>query len=458
MKNNNDIITKKLFKKQRLVVTALLAFIFVGMSVGYAAFYSELKMESAIGLLPAKIQGDIHDLDITKAGTMSGSTSGDIKPDKVKVDGGINFNVKIDAKLGFKIWLRYEATLVNYSDINYTYMGSDAVVSYKNYNNNEVPIKYPIITGMVKGDVIAPGETKKIYITFYADDKVYENFGGAYTLSSNLVLSFQAGKVSTKRPSYMTSLIDTEVTLDSRKNGQIRFNLASLFDCSEILNFYVEDPDIELLVSSGEDTESNRIVNKGANDELVAVLHLKRGVTQKGEYRTKLMGRILYEGEGKEEDFEIGDIVIYNDSSVEEPAEVLKNVKIDYHFQSNSWPGHATASVTITNNNNFDITQWVVRIYVNDEAEVSEINGSQHKLEVDPEQSRLMIYSDNRYGVNHHEIGAKSSLTVDGIQMVISGIKEQPNSWTTIYYDIEVSKVMVDAYYNGEWHYGMILE
>lgn len=458
MKNNVKTISSKLFKKQRLVVTSLLALVFVAMSVGYAAYYSELKAESSIGVLPTKIQGDIFDLDITKASTMGDSTDGDISYDKVKVDGGINFTVKMTAGLGYKTWLRYETTVVNHSDINYTYMGSDAVTSFKDYSNKERPIKYPIISGMVKGDVIGPGETKKIYISFYADDKDYENFGGKYTLSSNLILSFSAGRVKTQRPSYLTSLIDTEVTLDSRKNGQINFNLTSLFDCSEVLSFYIEDSDIELLVSSGEDTESNRIVNKGANDALIAVLHLKRGIPQKSEYHTKLMGKILYEAEGTEEVFEIGDIVIYNDSEAEEPAEVLKNVKIEYTFNSNSWPGHATASVKLTNNNNFDITQWVVRIYVNPEAQVTEIDGSQHKLEIDTEQSRLMIYSDNRYGVDHYAIGAKSSITIDGIQMVITGVKERPNSWTTIYYDIEVAKVMVDAYYNGQWHYGMVLE
>lgn len=457
MKNNINIINNKLFKKQRVLVTVLLALVFVGMSVGYAAYYSELNMASTVGLAAAK-KGEIGDLDITKMGTLSDSTEGTIEQTKVKTDNGINFNVKTTASLGFKIWLKYEVTVVNNSNLNYTYMGSDATISFKNYQNEEVPIKYPIITGLIKGDVIGPGETKKMYINFYADDSSYENFGGSYKLSSNIILSFDEGTIKGQRPSFLTALITNETTLNDKKSGEIKFDLTSLYDCSQILSFYVTDSDFELLVSSGETTAPNRIVNKGETGNLIAIVHLKRGVTQKSEYRTKLMGKIMFEGEGKEETFEIGDIVIHNDSSVEEPAEILKNFKVETNFVSNNWPGHATGSIKITNNNNFAITQWVIRLYVNEESKITSIDGSQHKLEVDTEQSRLMIYSDNRYGVNHHEIGAKSSLEVDGITMEISGIKDKPNDWTTVYYDVEVLDVGIDAYYNGAWHYDLVVE
>lgn len=457
MKNDLKLIANKMFKKQRVLVTAVLALVFVLMSVGYAAYYTELEMNSKVALAAGK-KGEIGDLDIIKAETMSDSTDGTIEYDKAKTDSGINFSVTVASDLGFKRWLKYEATVVNNSTLNYTYMGSDATISFKDYQNQERIIKYPIITGMIKGDVIGPGETKKIYISFYADDPSYENFGGAYKLSSNLVLSFYEGKINNQRPSYLTALVDTETTLNEKKSGNIRFNLSSLYDCSQVLSFYLLDSDFELLVSSGENTEPNRIVNKGANDTLIAVVHLKRGVKQKNEYKTKLMGRIMYEAEGKEETFEIGDIVIKNDSTVEEPAEILKNFKIEPSFDSNSWPGHATGSIKVTNNNDFAITQWVIRLYVNEEAEVGSITGSQHKLEMDKEQSRLMIYSDNRYGVNHIELGAKSSLTIDGIQMEITGVKEKPNDWTTIYYDLEILDISIDAYYNGAWHYDMKIE
>lgn len=436
-----------------MLVTALLAIVFVGMSVGYAAYYSELNMNSTVGLAAAK-KGTISDLDITKASVIENDNESKIQFDKAKSDDGINFNVKTSSRLGFRVWWRYELVVENNSNLDYTYMGSNATVSFKNYQNVEQPIKYPVITGMLKGDVIAPGETKSIYISFYADDSSYEDFGGSYGLESNLVLSFQEGKISTDKNKLLTSLKTTEVTLNGKKNGEVSFSLASLYDSSQVISFFVDDPSLEVVSATGGTGVTGRVLDRGASRDIVAVIHLKRGIEHLSEYTTKLKIRVSYEPDGREDIYEVGEIKVMNDITVEEPAEILKNFKVNTSFDSNNWPGHATGSIEIINNNDFEIKQWVVRLYLNPNIQATSATGTQHVVEMDSEQSRLIVYSNNRYGVNHISIGANSKLNIDGFQLTIEGMIEG----TSKYYDVEVQRIMVDAYYDDTWHYGMNVE
>lgn len=436
-----------------MLVTALLALVFFGMSVGYATYYSELKMTSTVGLAASK-KGQIEDLDITKAQAIEGENESKIQFDKSKSDEGINFNVKITSRLGFRAWQRYEVIVVNNSNLDYTYAGSNATISFKDYQNVERVIKYPVITGMLKGDVIASGETKSIYISFYADDSSYEDFGGSYALESNLVLAFQAGKVSFEKNKLLTSLKTTDVVLNGKKNGEVGFSLVSLYDSSQVISFFVDDPAFEVVSATGGTGVTGRVLDRGASRDIVAVVHLKRGIEHLPEYTIKLKIRVSYEPEGREDVYEVGEIKVTNDITVEEPAEILKNFKVNTTFDSNNWPGHATGSVEIINNNNFDITQWVVRLYIDPKIKMTDATGTQHVVEADSEQSRLIVYSNNRYGVNHIPIGANSKINIDGFQLTIEGINEE----TSKYYDVEVQRIMVDAYYDGAWHYGMNVE
>ncbi|MCX4365579.1 MAG: hypothetical protein OSJ70_07395 [Bacilli bacterium] len=453
MKNNINIINNKLFKRQRMLVTALLAIVFVSMSVGYATYFSELNMNSTVGLVAAKT-GTIDDLDIKKASVLEGANESKVQFDKAKSNEGINFSLKISSRLGFRIWQRYEVVVVNNSNINYTYMGSNAAISFKNYENIEQIIKYPVITGMLKGDVIAPGETKSIYVSFYADDASYEDFGGSYSLEANMVLSFHEGKSSIEKNKLLTSLKTTDVVLNGKKNGEVSFSLASLYDSSQVISFIVDNNDFEVVSATGGTGVTGRVLNRGASRDITAVIHLKRGIEHQHQYKIKLKIRVSYEMEGREEIYEVGEINITNDTSVEEPVEVLKNFKVNTTFNSNSWPGHATGSIEIVNNNNFEIKEWVIRLYINPNIKATQATGTQHVVEMDSEQSRLIVYSNNRYGVNHIPIGANSKLNIDGFQLTIEGIIEG----TQTYYDFEVERIMVDAYYNGAWHYGMNVE
>lgn len=453
MKNNINFISNKLFKKQRMLVTALLALVFVGMSVGYATYYSELNMASTVALAAAK-KGAITDLDIKKASVIEGENESKILYDKAKSNVGINFNIKISARLGFRVWQSYEVVVENNSSLTYTYMGSDATVSFKDYQNVERVIKYPVITGMLKGDVISPGETKSIYISFYADDSSYEDFGGSYALSSNMVLSFQEGSFSVDKNKLLTSIQTSETVLNGKKNAEINFSLVSLYDSSQVISFYIDNPSFEVVSATGGTGVTGRVLDKGASKDITAVIHLKRGIEHLPEYNIKLMIRVSFEHEGREDIYEVGEIRVTNDVSVEEPAEILKNFKINTNFDSNSWPGHATGSVEIVNNNDFEIKQWVIRLYINSEVKATAAAGTQHVLEMDSEQSRLIIYSNNRYGVNHIPIKANSKLNINGFQLTIEGMIEG----TSRYYDIEVERIMIDAYYDNVWHYGMNVE
>lgn len=453
MKNDIKQIANRMFKKQRVLVTAVLALLFVLMSVGYAAYYTELEMNSKVALAAGK-KGELGDLDIIKAEAIEGANESKIEFDKTKSDNGINFSVKINSRLGYMIWQRYEVVVTNNSNLNYTYMGSDATISFKNYQMKEEFIKYPVITGMLKGDVIGPGEKKSIYISFLADDSSYENFGGSYSLQSNMLLRFEEGIINSHEDRLLTSLETTEVVLNGKKNAEVNFSLINLHDSSQVISFYCSDPSLEVVSATGGTGVTGRVLNRGASRNITAVIHLKRGIEHLSEYTTKLMIRVSYDVEGRKDVYEVGEIKVTNDTSVQEPAEVLKNFKIKTNFNSNQWPGHATGNVELINNNDFEITQWVVRLYINPKIKATSVDGSQHVLEMDTEQSRLILYSNNRYGVNHIPIGANQTLNVDGIQLVIEGKDEETNK----YYDVQVERVMLDVYYNGAWHYGVNVE
>ena len=456
MKNNVKTISSKLFKKQRLVITALLALVFVGMSVGYAVFNQDLFLDSTISLAP--IKGLINDLDITKAATMSGSYyTGNVSFEKVKTGPGINFNVNMTSNLGCRGWLRYELTVVNRSNYPYTYMGSDAVYSYGDSDGTTYPIKYPVITGMLKGDVIGPGETKKIYVSF-TSDMIEGTVNNLHQLTAKLILSFEIDDKNMENPKFMGTLIDNEVVINEHKNATAKFKILNMFDCSQVVRFYIDNNELELLNPAGYGIAQSYVSNKNGNDELGAAIRVKRMTTDKEEYTTKLYGKVLLEAEGKEITFEIGTITIKTTGTPTTPAATLSNISISGSFKSFlNLANRRSSEVKLTNNNNFEIPYWVIRANINKEPAVSQAtvdDGGVHMVDFDTTQDQLMIYSYDLSGTRNENLGAKSTINIGNFSLTLTGVKTNLGLIKT-YYEPKFESFSIDAYYNGEWHYGI---
>ncbi len=459
MKNNIKLIADRMFKKQRMLVTAVLALVFVGMSIGYATYYSELNLDGVIAL--EGIKGNIADLDITEV--VKDETSafeGTFTFDKVKTEKGINFDFKVSSHMGSGSWLRYKLTVVNNSTFDYTYTGSDAIYTFKDEwdANSNYPLKYPVITGMLKGDVIGPNETKTMWVS-YKSDSIEENMWDQHTLTSTLILSFEVGNKNIETPKIMAAIEEPVVVFNENKNVVAHFKINNMFDCSQVISFYIDNDELELLSPGGIGIRSKNILNKGAYKTLDAAIKIKRYAPVRDEYKTKLYGKIHLEPEDKEILFDVGELTIKTTGTPTTPAESIGNITVTASFKSFlNLADKRESNVTIKNNNNYDIYRWVLHARVNHEPLVSEVTYyGGHKVVLDRSQDKILFYSFDKNADSDAILNANSSVSIENVQVTLTGVKTDLGLIKT-YYEPKFESFTIDAYYNGEWHYGIPVE
>lgn len=455
MKNNIKLITDRMFKKQRVLVTALLAFVFVLMSVGYAAYYTELKLEGTIAL--EGMVGSIGDLDFTSIDKHSTSSyEADITFEKKKTEKGINFDVDVTSSMGSGSWLRYEITVVNNSSYDYTYVGSDALFSYYDdwYGGSTYDMKNPVVTGMLKGDVIGSGETKTIYLSFMSDiEELLADSYTYHTLDGKIIFSFEVGDKGIDNPTIMGTIPDPVLVLNSNNVGVLKFNVINLFDCSQVVSFHIDNSELEILNPAGTGIDETNLLNKNANETLGVAIQIRRNSTARSEYTTKLYATIHLLPDDTEITVDIGTITVTTEGEPTTPAESIGKITVSGSFSSFLGIGqNRSSTVKITNSNNFDITDWVLRIDVNAQAAVSNAySDGNHYVELNTEQDQIYIYSRNKYNSSESiSLGANSTVDTGTLHITVTG-----RIFLASYYEPKFEGFTINAYYNGEWHYGI---
>lgn len=433
LKRKNEIFNK--FGKINVYLSLIVFVLILSISIGYAMYDSNLGVFSSIALkrdYEFTNRLEFLDYDVVELGY---NIKGDIELDNKELADGVNVITKVQGELVYNSNYSIKYTLYNGTDHDYTYLGSDGILSLYDYTGSEVNIRYPCIYGITKGDILSPGESRDVYIIFISD--LCGNYNGSYHLTSEIIFSFKKGRdEKIIKPTIEGSLEEQEIILNNNNIASLKLDIINLFDCSKEFSLSLSNDNLELISTSGDHINISRIISRNTEEEISITVRLKN------TFYDDITTDVLITTKSNEV-YKIGVLRVLRDD--EEDMEILDNFEVSYDFSyMSSWEGHSSLSINLVNNNDFDIEQYRIRLAVNSDSKVIGATSSKNQIELEEARNLVIIKSNNPYVENYHvPILANGSLVLDDI------VLEHQGEY------LECVALEIDALIDGTWHLGM---
>ncbi len=213
--------------KQNIVVYLIVVFLLFFMTIGYASYEEELVVDTTATLAKDPI------LDL--------SLKTDYAYEIYRVDEGVIINVDIkdcgDSSL--------KISIVNDSDMMFTYAGNSAVSDNK---------MYPCIKGILPGDYVLPHSVKEITIM---------DLEGMSLGNITLDLQLLDNAVMVNKPYILTNISSLEIEIGK----EVEVSILNQYDTSIEVEFYLNDNDLGVSI-----VNDKVILDKGESKTIPLVL------------------------------------------------------------------------------------------------------------------------------------------------------------------------------------------
>lgn len=411
MKKNRKFNYSKTFKKQRILIAAVMGILLISMSVGYALYNEELKLEGEVVIeIPNGVM--IYSLGVSDVGT---TAVGDIVyrttegSDSLSLDSDLDFEFQAAEKDGlYSSYITYVYEIVNLGIDDYTYQE----FMFNGDMSNNGTLRAPVIEGIKPGDVISSRNTKFVKVTYYYPNDL--NSDVSVKVESSFV--FKEGNIDVAEGSLRTSIDKTEAEVNDSNMADFNIDVMNLFDSSIIYEIRLSNSDVVLTNSSGTAKDYKDIINSGATNEHHVYLKVKDGVDLSNDLTTD-----IYVLTDSGERYTIGRLTLLGDSRPK-----YSNVVVDYTIEAApSWANHYHVYFNITNNNTFTLDQYTIYIYLDDSINITEYHNYQSMAVYVPEENLIKISSANRWSSAHNSLapGATYELSETVFGMNVSDLK-----------------------------------
>lgn len=396
MKKNRKFNYSKTFKKQRFLIALVMGIAVISMSVGYALYNEELKLEGEVAIeVPNEVM--IYSLGV---GELNDATIGDIVyrttdgEDYKSLDSELEFDFKASSKEGlYSSSITYIYEIVNLGTSDYTY--SEFLFNGNMSNNGS--LNAPIIKGISAGDVISSRETKYVYVTYYYPSDLSDDI--SINVESSFI--FKNGDVDVPKGDIATSIDKTNLELSDSNMADVNIDVMNLFDSSIIYEIKLSNSNVSLTNSSGNSKDYNYIINSGATNEHHVYLKVNDGVDVSNDVITDIY---VLTDTGKR--YTIATLTLVGDSRAK-----YSKVVVDYTIEAaENWADHYFVYFNITNNDTVTLDQYTIYIYLDDSIVFTQFDNYNSMIKYDPDEHIIKISSKEKWGETHKSVAPGETL------------------------------------------------
>lgn len=422
MKKTRRFNYSKTFKKQRFLIALFMGIAVISMSIGYALYNEELRLEGEVAIeVPDEVviySLGVDDMNYATLGdTVYRTTDGD---NYKSLDSELEFDFKESSKDGlYSSYITYLYEIVNLSSEDYTY--SEFVFSGDISNGDT--LYAPIIDGISAGDVISSRETKYVKVTYYYPSDLDSDI----SLNVDSSFIFMEGDVEVAKGDIATSIDKTNLELNDSNMADVNIDVMNLFDSSIIYDVKLSNSDVSLTNSSGTSKSYNYIINSGATNEHHVYLKVNDGVDVSNDIITDIY--ILTES-GKK--YTIATLTLVGD-----PRAKYSKAVVDYTIEAApSWEGHYFVYFNITNNDTETMEEYTAYLYLDDSITFTKFDNYNSMILYDHDEHVIKISSKDRWSDANSSIA--SGETFEFAQSVIGmDVSELKFKKIVVYKDAE---------------------
>lgn len=388
-------LASSLYKKERFIITALLVVIITSMSVGYAAYYEELKLEGQLIVESLDefliYKHEISDSNNATSKSISYTTTESNGVSKLEINTTINFSSNIWA--GKDLHLTYKFQVANFTDKKLTFADVEHSAQVGSRWQN---IGAPVVTGIAVGDVLQPGDIIDVYVQFYMDGSI--SFSKDVTIDCDLI--FNEGDVDIKPGSLQTSIDSTTLNLDNNNMAKVDVSILSLYKTSVDYTITSSNNNVTLVDEDGNPFTYTNFLDAGATDDITLYLKVKDGVDLSSDITTTLRAELT-----DTSTYSFGSVVLTKDTDPK-----WYDYSLTYTIKSEAtWADHYNVIFKITNNGDETMDQYTAYVYLNDSLVVNEFYNYQSMVVFDPAENLVKLSSKQRWSDAHNSIAPGES-------------------------------------------------
>lgn len=393
------------FIKQRLFVTFFLALILTTMSVGYAVYHSELKLDGEVFIEASGylMVSGARTMGMSNISGFSISHESIRNDDVVTLESDISITASSSATSSSDVSITYLYTIYNNSGYAYTYTGYDYAAEVSTGN---VYIQSPVVSNIYVGDVLQPGDYAYVNVRYYLNSAV------AY--SKNIEVTnkfiFESGEPNIKPGSLQTAIEEDELVLDDNNMASTEVSILNLFNSGIEFSLESSNPLVSLTDSSGNTYKYGTILDVG--DKAEYTLNFK--VASYADFTQDII-TTLYAVTPLGVTYDLGEIILYK-----EDVPTYRDAKVTYYITADATnPNHYNVEFTITNDGDEEMTEWTAYLDLGDELVITDFSNSNSNVIYDSTNHMIKISSLKRDGSGHNSLlpGASINISASKIGM-----------------------------------------
>lgn len=395
--NKLKSLNSSIYMKQRLIVTAFIIMVVASMSVGYAIYYEELNASSIV-ILEAPVNIQIYDAEVISS--VSATDKGSVMTWE-ETSNGIKLVVDTNVHFASSSWgganptITYQYTIANLSHHAYTFTNmtysSEITSGYANIGD-------PVISGMVAGTVLDPGEE----LVFTASVTMGSILGISYEKDAiiHIELNFTEGTSDVNIGTVESSLSETELLIEDDNIADVTVNLLNIYGYSVNYELVSNNANVTFVDSNGNATTYGGTLEDGGIAVHDIYLKVADGVDLTNGVETTL-SVVLANGT----EFVIDTVELSLD-----PQPKWKNASVTYKINKNVLEtDEYEITFAVNNNGTKDMTEYTAYLYLDPELTFTSIENNDASIVYIPDEHLLKLSSNIKGTSDHNTIAVGSS-------------------------------------------------
>lgn len=347
MKNNTGNIIK-----QRIILSIIVVVLILSMSVGYALYNEELSLLGRVSFE--------YD-DSLVIGEVSVSESVNAYNEEVVYNEFIENTLESTQTFRFTSskesdslanYIVYHFKITNLSEDSYVFTGIDSLIEV----DGDYVINTPILSGISDGEVISSGESVAFELTYYHDERLDED------ISINASVSFNFDtNLDYESTANVAASLDVQEASFQDGIAKVRVDLISTYDYALYYTFSLSDDNYMLVDYEGNALNQKYILLSGVTTSEEIYIKASNDTEMKKDISVEISITL-----DNNVSYSCGSLYLINDMRLR-----YENVTVTYVMDSDNVNFH------ITNNNDEDISSWLIYIYLSDDLLIEEFTGDE---------------------------------------------------------------------------------